>query len=317
MSRPHRVDYPGARHHVMNRGARRQPIYADAESCGTFLHLLGDLRDRYGIQVHAYALMPNHFHLLLTSENGRLSAGMKYLQGRFVQRNNERFDWDGPLFNGRFRNRVVEDDPYWRHLLAYVHLNPVRARLVNHPDQADWTSHAAYVGLEACPTWLARDELLDLHGGLDGYRGYLTDLMQGRLEPPEGFDENQLWSPGVVSLAPQHETSDGDSPAEYDPQAGLEARTEAALAEVGSVLALDRKRLLASRTGRSGNRVRWIVAWWLCWRGRLTGVQVARLLGVDTSVVSRARALAEARRESEPRLDEWMTRLEQGEGSST
>jgi putative transposase len=70
---------PRARHHVMNRGARRQPIFADAESCGTFLALLGETRERYGMRIHAYALMPNHFHLLLTSGSSRLSAAMKYL----------------------------------------------------------------------------------------------------------------------------------------------------------------------------------------------------------------------------------------------
>jgi len=294
----------------MNRGARRQPIFADAESCGTFLALLGETPARYGVRIHAYALMPNHFHVLLTSEAGRLSAAMKYVQGRFAQLNNERFDWDGPLFKGRFRNRVVDDDAYWRHLLAYVHLNPVRARLVNHPDQADWTSHGAYVGMETCPDWLARREMLDQHGGLEGYRNYLADLTCGRLQPPDGFDADALWIPGVVSLEAGADTSNGDVIGPALAGGSLAERTDVALAELGEVVGADRRRLLATRMGRSGNRVRWVVTWWLCWRGRLNGAQVARLLGVDTSVVSRARRMAEVRRESDPELDGWMTKLE-------
>lgn len=314
MSRPRRIDYPGARHHLMNRGARRQPIYADSESCGTFLSLLGELPDRYGITIHAYTLMPNHFHILATSVSGRLSAAMKYLQGRFAQLNNQRFDWDGPLFKGRFRNRLVEDDAYWRHLLAYVHLNPVRARLVNHPDQSDWTSHTAYVGLEASPEWLSRGEMLELHGGLDGYRAYLVDMLGGSLQPPEGFDADQLWSPGVVSLTTTEDGPDEGRSGRFSMDEDSETRAEAALAELGKVLDRERSELLATKRGRAGNRVRWMVAWWLCWRGRLSGVQVARLLGVDTSVVSRARRRAEARRDIDPVIGDWMTRLETGAG---
>ena len=129
MSRPPRLDYPGARHHVMNRGARREAIFLDQQTCVRFLALLGTLPGRFGVRVHGYALMPNHFHLMLESTRGNLSRAMQYLSGEFVRRANARRSWDGPIFKGRFRNRVVETDAYWRDLLCYLHLNPIRAHL--------------------------------------------------------------------------------------------------------------------------------------------------------------------------------------------
>src|SRR5688572_1964032 len=110
MPRTPRIDFPGVRHHVMNRGARRAPIFVNDLTCGAFLDVLGELPERFGVVVHAYALMPNHFHLLLETPRGNLSRAMKHLEGVYSQRLNATYEWDGPLFRGRFRNEVVEDE---------------------------------------------------------------------------------------------------------------------------------------------------------------------------------------------------------------
>mgnify|MGYP000887075047 CR=1 FL=1 len=117
-----RLDSPGARHHVMNRGARHEPILATDDAKHMFLELLADLPQRFGIRVHGYVLMPNHYHLMLETVTGELPRAMRHLGGEFARRLNTELHWDGPVCKGRYRNRIVGTDSYWRHLLAYLHL---------------------------------------------------------------------------------------------------------------------------------------------------------------------------------------------------
>ena len=107
-----RLDFPGARHHVMNRGARREPIFLDDDDRRAMLDLLADLPERFGVRVHGYALMPNHYHRMLESVWGELSRAMRHVGGEFAQRLNRRYRWDGPVYKGRYRNRMVGTDAY-------------------------------------------------------------------------------------------------------------------------------------------------------------------------------------------------------------
>ena len=313
MSRPQRIDYEGARHHAMNRGARQAAIFLDGECYGRFLELVGELPERYGLVVHAYALMPNHFHLMLESRSGRLSQAMSFLQSRYSSWLNRRYEWDGPIYRGRFRNRVIEDDDYWRHLFAYLHLNPVRARLCTVPDAADWTSHAVYVGLESRPDWLTCEQMWEYYGSMDAYRDYLRDLQTGAEQPPVGFDSDEIWEgpfSGIVRLnlkAPRGHSSIVPDVAPSD----ATARADAALLEVRHVLARPLGEILRPVRGRQGNRMRWVVAWWLSRWGRVPGSETARTLGITRSGVNQMASKATRHRESDTLLDDWMTRLEE------
>ncbi len=139
MPRKQRVDFPGAWHHVMNRGRRREAVFVDDDGCQLFLDVIGAVFEHNGCEVHGYSLMPNHFHLLVRSARGDLSA-LNRLHG-----------WDGAVFRGRFKSQLVTDEAYLGHLLAYLHLNPVRAHLVSRPDEPSWTSHRPYLGLDRPP----------------------------------------------------------------------------------------------------------------------------------------------------------------------
>ncbi len=285
----------------MNRGARHAQIFHDEGDCLRFLGILQDLPTRFGILVHGYALMPNHFHLLLAAPAGNLSDGMQHLTGEFARRTNRRLGFDGPIFRGRFRNRVVQTDAYWAHLLAYLHLNPVAGSLVTHPEECPWTSHAAYAGLAMPPEWLDMDTFDVLFGGPAGYLDYVDGVRLGRVKPPADFDRANLWRAGTSeALLPGVEVGPGPI------DEVLRAVCEVAGVGVGAALRPTR--------GRAGNPTRWLAAWALLRQAGLTLPEAGRVLGVQGPVVPRMVARLEARSRVDPRVAGWMEELAVGVG---
>jgi len=301
MPRPLRLDYADARQHVMNRGARSEPIFRDNDDCMVFLGLLAELPVRFGVEVHGYALMGNHYHLLLVSRHGRLSEAMGFVQSRFARHQNRVHRWDGPIFRGRFKNRLVEDDGYWRHVLAYVHLNPVTAHLVGKPEEARWTSHRAYVGLDTAPEWLETAELLGLFGGANPLAAYVWEVQVGRQAGPDGFRADRLWS--ARSTLPPEPAPPGLVSADQ------------AFDEVERVTGLERGDIEQTRRGRSGHPARLVAMWWLAERAGLGTNTISRLLAVDPAVVSRG--VRRVRRTDEDPLAGWRDALHEVQASKS
>lgn len=160
MARPLRLSYLGALYHVTARGNARQPIYIADEDRRLFLAVLAHVVERCAWLCHAYCLMDNHYHLLIETPRGNLSAGMRQVNGIYTQRFNRRHGRVGHLFQGRFKAILVERESYLLELCRYVVLNPVRADVVKRPETYPWSSYRATAGLEPPPPWLSRDWLL-------------------------------------------------------------------------------------------------------------------------------------------------------------
>jgi REP element-mobilizing transposase RayT len=159
----------------MNRGIDRGPIFgSDADRC-LFLECLEVAIARCALQLHAYCLMGNHFHLLILSEAGRLSDGMRFLSARYTQRINYRDRRDGPLFRGRFASVLIKSDAHLVRVSRYIHRNPLEAGLVGAPESWPWSSAGAYLGTTKCPTWLRMDAIMELFGATarQEYRAFL------------------------------------------------------------------------------------------------------------------------------------------------
>ncbi len=303
MTRPPRIDHPGARHHIYNRGARKEPIYPDERGFDAFKREMAELPARFGVRIHGYVLMPNHFHIMLESVRGNVGRAMQFLQSRYSQWLNRRFEWNGPLFQGRFQNRVVEREEYWRHLLAYLHLNPVRAFLVKTPDEWEWSSHPGYVGLESSPAWLTVDELQAVFGSREAYIEYLKDVQRRRAQAPAGFDK--------VLFYPVHWRKDLQLQAR-----GQRLRSpEEALAMVAALTGCEVSDLKAGKSGRgSANRARWLAMWWLNEVTDLSQVEIGELVHGAPSVVSRSLGRIRRLAGEEQEITLWVEALREAAG---
>jgi len=170
MARKLRVEYPGAVYHVMNRGDRREAIFRTDQDRVLFLETLAEGCQKTGWQVHALCLMANHFHLVVETPSANLVVGMKWFLGTYTSRFNRRHKLFGHLFSGRYKSLIVEGSGtgYLKTVCDYVHLNPVRAKLLA-PEQKlrryRWSSYPAYLlPARKRPRWLRVDRLLGEHG---------------------------------------------------------------------------------------------------------------------------------------------------------
>lgn len=217
MARSLRCEFPDGWYHVTARGNERKSIFRDDRDRGHFIELLAGLEDRFGLEVHAYVLMENHYHLMLRLvRDAGLSAGMHFLGVSYSVWFNRRHRRCGHLFQGRFKGVVVGFREWGVELSRYIHLNPVRtkrhgldkaARGADRQGMGDavqaemvlqrlatlrdhqWSSYPAYLGAIKCPHWLHRDDVLAGFGkgsrGRREYRRHVEDAVRaGRDESP-------------------------------------------------------------------------------------------------------------------------------------
>ena len=141
MSRPLRIEYPGAWYHVMNRGRRGERIFRSPKDYEVFIGLLQEAVELWDVRISAYCLMSNHYHLLIQTPQGNISRSMRHINGVYTQRYNRIHKCDGQLFRGRYKSILVEQDSYLLELVRYIHRNPVRAGMVEKLSEYLWSSH--------------------------------------------------------------------------------------------------------------------------------------------------------------------------------
>jgi REP element-mobilizing transposase RayT len=189
MARQLRVQYPGAIYHVMNRGNRREPIFLDEGDRELFLETLGEACAKTDCQVHAWCLLRNHFHLVIETPKANLVAGMKWFLGTYTSRFNRRHKLFGHLFSGRYKALMVDGrNGYLKTVCDYVHLNPVRAKLLKPQARLSdyrWSSYGEYLKAGGKrPAWLRVDRLL-------GEWGIPKDSVAGRARFEEAMESRR------------------------------------------------------------------------------------------------------------------------------
>ena len=161
-------------YHVYSRGNERKEIFRSSEDYELFLWLLKDCAGLFDCLVHAWCLMPNHFHLLLETKDSNLSQVMKRLLGVYTMRFNSRYKRRGHLFQGRYKALLVDKDNYFLQLSRYIHLNPVKARLVKLAEDYRWSSMKYFLN-EKAPGMLERQFTLNSFASLNDYRRFVLE----------------------------------------------------------------------------------------------------------------------------------------------
>lgn len=170
MPRQLRIQYGGAMYHVMSRGNRREAIFLNDVDRHDFLKTLAEACQKTGWQVHAFCLMRNHYHLVLETPSPNLVAGMAWLQSTYTIRLNHRHKLIGHVLSGRYKAQIVESsgNGYLRAACDYVHLNPVRAHILQPEERLlayPWSSFGYYLAAPPHrPQWLRVDRLFGEHG---------------------------------------------------------------------------------------------------------------------------------------------------------
>lgn len=277
MARRPRIDFNGAWHHVMHRGARKAPIFRQDLHRGLFLDTVERAKSRYELEVHAYALMPNHYHLLVRSRHGNLSAAMRQINGPYTLAVNKIHEWDGPVFGGRFRSQLVRDESRLAYILAYIHLNPLRAGLVSRVDGECWTSHRSYLGRRYAPRWVDTSYFLDLFKNARALQKYVLELHRGAKDWPEELDLRTGYF------------TEGDQQIAHAKLAKLESQfvePTLLLDAVSKVCGASQARLRTTKRGRGANPARRFAVWALREHTHLTLSQIGDHLKMSPGQVA-------------------------------
>jgi putative transposase len=205
MPRRPRTSYPGALHDIAVNGNNRQPMFASDSDRRLCIALFAETAIRYEWRVKSYCLMDTHWHAVLATPQGNLSAGMQRLNTAYSRTFNKRNERSGHSIRHRFMSVLVEAHSHRLELTRYLPLNPVRAGLASHPEYWPWSSYRAELGLDPAPAWVETGWSIALHGSGHALRRFVAE---GIAEP------DAAWTPGsdptltprrpAARTAPQH-----------------------------------------------------------------------------------------------------------------
>lgn len=187
MARPWRIEFEGALYHVLSRGNEQKDIFWDNQDRESFLNCLGEVSARFETDIFAYVLMDNHYHILLRTNRANLSKAMQWLGATYTRRFNNKHLRSGHLFQGRFKNIIVQNDAYLMQLSCYIHRNPLRAGMVKRLADYTWSSYPAYAYGKVHLKWLNLNLILAQFSTKERHRLYREKVQRYSKE------EKQLW----------------------------------------------------------------------------------------------------------------------------
>ena len=147
MARQPRIWYEGAIYHVMSRGNHKNDIFRDPQDYRVYLKILREAKEELDFEICSYCLMTNHVHLVIETNEISISDIMKKVNMHYSIYFNRKYDLVGHLFQGRYKAQIIEKDNYILEVSRYIHLNPIRANMVENPQDYKWSSYSMYIGL--------------------------------------------------------------------------------------------------------------------------------------------------------------------------
>jgi REP element-mobilizing transposase RayT len=314
MARPLRIEVENGLYHVTCRGWERREIVRDDMDRESWLDLLDRVALRCGWRVFAWVLMTNHWHLFLRTPQPNLSAGMHDLNSGYATRYNRRHKRVGSLYQGRFKAILVEDESHAAGLSRYIHLNPVRARMVVRPQDYAWSSYRHYLSARPGPEWLdTRTVLAEIGQNVQDARAAYRRFVERGTQEPSPLDSvvgGMLL--GSVAWVERMRKELGEQPESHDVptlhRLAWRPSVEVILEVVSHCYGVDESAILERR--RRGNDARLAA---LCLCRRLTDERVGRLAarfgGVSTAAITKAVTRGEIRCSTDRRWDRHLSDL--------
>ncbi|MGE5347104.1 MAG: REP-associated tyrosine transposase [Acidithiobacillales bacterium] len=296
MSRPLRLEFPGAVWHVTARGNERRDVFRDDADRELFLSILGRTVELFRWKLHAWVLMRNHYHLLVETPEPTLSRGMRQLGGLYTQAFNRRHRREGHLFQGRFKSILVGKESYLLELARYLVLNPVRGGAATSARAWRWSSYRATAGLALAPPWLETKWTLRQFGASprkaqERYRAFVAEGRTAAFEPWSRVRQ-QIYLGTDEFVEEALATAEGRSPGKGIPRRQRQRAVSDPVRAAGKLAAALGTSLeeLNART-RTFIRERRLLAWALRQHSLLTLERIGGALGVgvgQASVLARA-----------------------------
>jgi len=293
MARQWRIQYPSAIYHVMSRGNGGQATFLSDQDRFIFLSLLESMVERFNIEIHAFVLMNNHYHLLIKTIDANLSKAMQWLGTTYTRRFNMVNHHNGHLFQGRFKSIIVQNDAYLMQLSCYIHRNPLRAGIVERLADYRWSSYLYYAYKKKPPSWLYTKSIFSQLTGNDRHRAYRTKT-QNYADEDYSIWENVkhgliYGSQDFVTKIKDRYLSDnkkGELPQynsmlrEYDP--------EALLSRAAKILNLDLASAHEAKKINADDKDNRDLLIYLLWQtGRLSNSAIGAYFGLTYSSISR------------------------------
>ncbi|MBF0217542.1 MAG: transposase [Candidatus Omnitrophica bacterium] len=185
MSRPLRIEYPGAMYHVTSRGNEKKDIFYSPRDKDKFLEIISSSHDKFKIILHSFCLMTNHYHLLIETTKANLSKCMQFINSAYTNYFNKKRARYGHLFQHRYTGILVEEESYLIRLSRYLHLNPVRAKMSKKPEDFKWSSYKYFLNNKEFPDFLDIDRTLRFFDNDPlRYKEYVEEGLSGEIDNP-------------------------------------------------------------------------------------------------------------------------------------
>lgn len=293
MSRPWRIEYEGALYHLLSRGNERSDIFVDERDRHSFLDTIEEMSQRFEIDVFAYVLMSNHYHLLLRTRRANLKKAMHWFGTTYTQRFNRRHLRSGHLFQGRYKSIIVQNEAYLLQLSYYIHRNPQRAGTVKRLADYRWSSYRVYAYDRKTPEWLSTDLILSqFEGEQDRHKSYREKVQEYAKEEKRLFEDLRhgliLGSRQFVEkIRKKHLPSELDAAMPQQSQLATTVDLESFMVKAERKLKCDLKDFVrAGRLSGADKDKRDLLLYFIWQAGQLRNEQIGNLFGISYSAVS-------------------------------
>jgi REP element-mobilizing transposase RayT len=316
MARGWRIEFEGALYHVLSRGNERRDIFFGDDDRRLFLDTLGDMAQRFEIDVFVYVLMGNHYHLLLRTRRANLSRAMQWIGVTYTNRFNAKHSRSGHLFQGRFKNMLVQNDDYLLQLSYYIHRNPLRAKMVARLADYRWSSYRAYAYGRQAPEWLNTKPILSqLVNAENRHKAYRENAQKYAKE------ESRLWEGlrhgfilGEKRFVSEINKRFLPEPAHREiPQQKLltkEVDLNQVISKAAEFLGCDVEEFRRSARVSSSRVIDRDVLLYAIWRlGVRTNTQIGEILGLSGSAVSKREAVLKSKAADDKSIREKLAQI--------